>query len=163
MWKLNQKQSKSSLRSKTCKERQSMSLGLFNDSCTRTRPCNYRWDCACVNEFPMLAEGVDVVMLRTSAINGNISVWGPRTVVEWRHLQFGGKSRWVKAYAFERGGGGASCVPSFNYILVFPLQLRKNTGNPSVPAKCKVQFVLAMWPPGYGRPGLAFWFPAAFG
>ena len=30
----------------------------------------------------MLAEGVDVFVLRTSATNGNISVWGPRIVVE---------------------------------------------------------------------------------
>ena len=36
---------------------------------------------AYVNAFPVLAEGVDVVVLRTSATNCNVTVWGTRTSV----------------------------------------------------------------------------------
>lgn len=42
-------------------------------------PYNLRGDCACANGFPVLAEGLYVVIIQTTAPNGNLSFF----FLEW--------------------------------------------------------------------------------
>ena len=51
---------------------------------------NYNRDCACSNICSILSEGLDMVIVRTAALNGSISFWG-----------------------------GSGCAASFNHTLAF--------------------------------------------
>lgn len=70
-----------------------------------------------------MAEGVDVIMLRNSAINCDVTVWGTRTSVSWLSPL---KSTMVVSLVTGVLGihnwGNVNCAPSFNYTLVFRLR-----------------------------------------
>jgi len=58
-------------------------LHPFSHSCAHDtllaynmRPCNCKWDYAYADGFPVLAEGLDMVILRISATNGKCPFFG---------------------------------------------------------------------------------------
>jgi len=46
---------------------------------TGEEPCNYNSHLTYANGFPVLVEGLDVVILKTSAMRSNMPLWGDRT------------------------------------------------------------------------------------
>jgi hypothetical protein len=72
------------------------------------KSCTRHWDCTYANGFNVLAEGIDVVMLRDCSVIGNVSFWAVRGL----------------------GGGGDISLVSFSQILfldISKLEYENNT------------------------------------
>jgi hypothetical protein len=67
---------------------QKANFDSFSHTCLRNTSLCYEmitficnWDCAYINGFPILAENLNMFVLRTSAGNGSISFCGGRTFI----------------------------------------------------------------------------------
>ena len=72
---------------------------------TREEPCNCSGHLTYTKGFPLLAEGLDVVILKTSATGSNMPLWGGRSRLGG-YIKFessAARSRKQKAFATEKG------------------------------------------------------------